>query len=394
MQLSSSYQITQPGKLGQIALLIGIAGLVLSGVGYAIDHETFFFSWLVAFMFWLSIGLGGLFFTMLHHMVDAKWSIVVRRITESLMSVLPWMAILFIPILLGMSTLFPWASSEFMAQNHLVASKAGYLNTPFFIVRAVLYFGIWTALSYSLYRLSRRQDTQHTPAITKTVRRISAPGIFLFALTSTFAGFDWLMSLDPAWYSTIFGVYLFAGGFLAIVCFVMLFVLYLRKNGILVKEITSHHYHDLGKWMFAFVVFWTYMAFSQYFLIWYADIPEETVWYLHRWEGSWKVVSLLLMFGHFAFPFVFLVSRWAKANLTWLMMGAIWLLIMRYVDLYWIILPNHDHHGAHISWINFAPMLAIGGLFVWMFWRKFTSAPILPIGDPGLQASKQFVNVG
>jgi hypothetical protein len=293
-----------------------------------------------------------------------------------------------------MHELYPWMSPEVLAKEHLVAGKTTYLNMPFFTIRAVIYFAVWSVLSFLLYRLSRKQDTNHTPALTKTARRISAPGIFLFALSSTFAGFDWLMSLDPAWYSTIFGVYLFAGAFLGTVCFVTLVAMHLRRSGVLVKEITSHHYHDFGKFMLAFVIFWAYMAFSQYFLIWYANIPEETIWYFHRWEGGWKLVSLVVIFGHFALPFLLLIPRFAKANLVWLGGIAVWLLAMRYVDLYWIAVPNQLPHGPHFGWIDLGTMMGIGGIFVWLFWRKFTSAPVVPVGDPGLPASINFVNIG
>ncbi|MBU0982689.1 MAG: hypothetical protein KKA42_02395 [candidate division Zixibacteria bacterium] len=391
---SQTYRLTDPGKGGTIALVAGIAGLILSGVGYVTNAEQFFHSWLVAFVFWTTIALGGLCFTMIHHLTGANWSVVIRRLPENLMVILPFMIVFVIPVLFGMHDLFHWTHAEAVENDALLQSKQGYLNVPFFMIRLAGYFVVWFVLSRLLFGLTRRQDNGDGThdGIIKKMRVVSAPGMFLFAITLTFASFDWLMSLDPHWYSTIFGVYIFSGGFLAMLCFVTLAILALHKNGVLVKEITKEHYHDLAKLIFAFTVFWGYMAFSQYFLIWYGNIPEETVWFLHRWDGTWKTVSLILVFGHFVIPFFLLFPRAPKRSANWLRGLAIWLLLMHWADLYWIVMPTLHKHGVHLSWIDPVTMIGIGGVFVWFFWNRTAAVPLIPTNDPGLASSMKFVN--
>jgi hypothetical protein len=381
------YRISGNPRFGKTALITGIVGLILSFIGFIVNSGQFYYSWLVAFMFWASIGIGALFFTMLHHLVGARWSIVLRRISESIAWVLPFMVVFFIPVLLGLHDLYHWSHSDIVAEDSLLQSKSSYLNVPFFIIRAVIYFGVWFILAMLLNKFSIQQDNQHSPELLTKMRRLSAGGMILFAATVTFSAFDWLMSLDAHWYSTIFGVYIFSGALVGILCFLTLIALYLRNRNILSDAITIEHYHDLGKLTFAFTVFWAYMAFSQYFLIWYANIPEETIWFLHRWEGSWKAVSLLLVFGHFIVPFFILITRSAKRNLAILKILVGWLFFMHFVDLHWIVLPTLHHHGLGISWIDITTIFGIGGIFCWLFWRKLSSRPLVPVGDPDLSAS-------
>ena len=387
-----TYRLAKPGRTGPIAAVLAVIGLALCVVGYFVDRTQLFHSWLTSFVFWLTIALGGLFFTMLHHLVGARWSTVLRRLAESIMGVLPVMAVLFLPLLLGLHELYRWSDAETVAADHLLAAKQPFLNTTFFIIRAAGYFVVWIVLARLLFGLSLRQDAKPDHAQTRRARIISAPGMILFALTITFAAFDWLMSLDAHWYSTIFGVYVFAGGFLAALAFLTLLVMWLRAGGALREVVTVEHYHDLGKLMFAFVVFWAYMAFSQYFLIWYGNIPEETVWYLHRWEGSWRAVSLLLVFGHFALPFFLLFPQGTKRNPVILTLMALWLLLMHLVDLHWLVLPSLHHHGIHLSWMDAAAWLGIGGVFVALLWRRLTRHPLVPVGDPALPDSINFIN--
>jgi hypothetical protein len=331
--------------------------------------------------------LGGLFFVMLHHMVAARWSVVLRRLSEDVMMTIPFMAVLFLPILAGMHDLFHWTHEEEVFIDYALRVKEPYLNAGFFVVRAAIYFVVWGVLAWLLWRVSKQQDDHHNPPQIVRMRRISAPGLILFALTVTFAAFDWFMSLDPHWYSTIFGVYVFAGSLLAIVAFITLLTLIFRSRGVLSGVITSEHDHDLGKLLFAFVIFWGYMAFSQYFLIWYGNIPEETIWMLHRWEGSWKIFSLILIFGHFVIPFFVLFPQEIKRNRAVLATMSVWILIVHWIDLYWLALPTLHPHGAHLSWIDFTSFIGVGGIFLWLFWRRVTSNPLVPISDPKLEGS-------
>ena len=382
-----TYRLEDKGRYGRVATVFAIGGLALSLVVYFVDSHQFFYSYLTAFVFWATIGLGGLFFVMLHHLVNARWSIVLRRLAESVASVLPYMAILFIPVLFGMHDLYHWSHADAVASDAILQKKAAYLNPTFFIIRAVLYFVVWGLLAWRLHRASVEQDGGHSESLQMRMRRISAPGMILFAITVTLAAFDWLMSLDAHWYSTIFGVYIFSGGVVGLLAFVTVTVVYLRRKDVLNDTITVEHYHDLGKLTFAFVVFWAYMAFSQYLLIWYANIPEETIWYFHRWEGSWKTATLLLVFGNFVVPFFILITRGAKRKFGFLALMCGWLLLMHFVDLFWVVMPGLHPHGVHISWIDLVCLLGIGGLFCRIFWWKFTSGPLVPVGDPRLNDS-------
>ena len=293
---NQTYRISGASNIGQRLLLAGIAGLILSGVGLFFDSRQFFHSYLVAFTFWVSVGLGGLFFTMLHHLVSASWSVVLRRMFENVMIALPLLFIFFIPIAFGMGNLYEWTDADKVAVDHLLQGKAGYLNSGFFLARTLIYFAIWSIIAFLAYKLSLRQDQAHSEALTAKMKKVSAPGMILLAVTLTFAAWDWLMSLDAHWYSTIFGAYYFAGSALSALAVVTLIAIYLRSKQVLVRQITPEHYHDLAKLLFAFTVFWAYMAFSQYFLIWYANIPEETIWFQHRWAGSWKAISFASRF--------------------------------------------------------------------------------------------------
>ncbi len=389
---ASTCRITGSGWLPRATGIVAAACLGLSAVGYFADSRQFLHSWLVAFFFWTSLALGGLFFTMLHHIVAARWSVVLRRLAEDITAVLPFMAIVFIPLLFGLHDLYHWTDRMTVEHDHLLSEKAPYLNTPFFVIRLAGYFVIWSALSRLLFKTSMQQDQGHHAALTTRFRRISAPGIILFAVTLTFASFDWLMSLDAHWYSTIFGVYVFAGSMVGLLALLTVLVLSLQRAGALSEAITVEHLHDLGKLTFAFVVFWGYMAFSQYFLIWYGNIPEETVWFLHRWEGSWKTVSLLIVFGHFAVPFFLLFPRAPKRNRTVLLAAGLWLLMMHAVDVYWLVMPSLHEHGVEPSWIDVVTFFGAGGVFLSLLWRYLKHSPLLPVNDPYLQSSKQFVN--
>jgi hypothetical protein len=384
---TTSYRLTDKGRAGTITLVIGIVGLLASGAGWFVDSARFHHAYLTAFVFWLSLALGGLFFTMLHILTASRWSVVLRRISEHLAMQLPWMVIAFIPVALGMHDLYHWSHEDVVATDHLLQGKAGYLNTSFFLVRAVAYFVLWSLVALMLRKHSLNQDRQPDRDHIAPLRRWSAIGMLLFAATVTLASFDWLMSLQPHWYSTIYGVYFFGGLFLAGVSLLAVICWFLQRGGVLTNEITVEHYHDLGKLMFAFVIFWAYIGFSQYFLIWYGNIPEETFWFLSRWEGGWKPVSLVLLFGHFALPFVFLIFRNVKRKIVLLGSAAIWILVMHWVDMYWLVYPSYQDQFEGIGWIELAPMVGLGGIFCWLFWRRVASQPLIPVNDPWLKES-------
>jgi hypothetical protein len=380
-------------RLPWIGLAAGGAGLVVSLLLGAGQPEQFYFSWLTAFLFWLSLALGAQFFVLSHFVSKASWSVVVRRLAENVMAALPLFALLFVPILVGLDRLFPWADPAELAHHPLPPGKERYLNPTFFIARAAIYLAAWSIIAAWIGGRSRRQDQTGEVAITLRLIRHSAPALVLFAVTVSFAAVDWIMSLDPHWYSTIFGVYYFAG--CVVGCFALLVVLAaaMRRAGLLSTALTVEHFHDLGKLLFAFTVFWAYIAFSQYFLIWYGNIPEETVFYLHRAEGSWRTVSVLLGAGHFGAPFLFLMPRTIKRRTGLLVLGAVWMLGMHFVDLHWLVMPALHPHGLHPSLLDLSTLVAIGGLFAAVVGWRMRAHALLPIRDPRLDESLTFENV-
>lgn len=411
----------KPGDLGTAQMaLIGI-GVILVGAAAATGWSSgsFFFSYLVGFMGVLGICLGALAFTMIQHITRAGWSVVVRRIAENIAGTLPFLLLLFIPIVVGFGhPLYEHWAGHVDPNDHVLVGKQGWLNSTFFFVRVAIYFAIWIGLALVFRNASLKQDQTGDPAISLRLSRLAAPGILLFALSTTFAAFDWIMSLDPHWFSTIFGLTFFAGGFMSFFAFTILMAKWLGTKGYLKGAITTEHYHDLGKLLFAFMVFWTYTNFSQYMLIWYANLPEETHWFAVRMKDGWGAIGPLLIVGHFLFPFAFLMSRHIKRNGITLAFGAIFLLIMHCIDMQYLILPGahegHDHatgaaatatehaHGFsaqfgeylhNIGWADFGcyiGLLAIvAGLTLWNIRRT----NLLPVRDPRLAESLHFTNI-
>ena len=380
-------------RLPAIGAVIGVIGLAASaGLGIR-DPQQFFFSWLVAFTFFLSIALGGMFFVLTHFLTKASWSVVVRRLAEQAMGTLPLFILLFIPVIFGMHELFHWTHTEAVAEDHLLQLKQPFLNKNFFLVRAAIYFAIWTLVALWFKRTSVRQDRTGDVPSTLRMIRFSALSLIAFALTVSFAAIDWIMSLDPHWYSTMFGVYYFAGCLVGIFSFMVVVMTRLEKSGAFGGTVTVEHFHDMGKLLFGFTVFWAYIAFSQYFLIWYGNIPEETVFYLHRMEGAWKSVTGILLVGHFAVPFLFMMNRVVKRRAGLLTAGALWLLLMHLIDLYWLIMPTLHKHDVHLSLLDLTTLMGIGGLFVAVFGWQLRRHALIPVRDPRLADSLAFENV-
>jgi len=350
--------------------------------------------------------------------VRAGWSVSLRRLSENVAATLPFQLLLFLPIVVGFGhPLFAhWADPAHVDPNDTVLlGKQGYLNPTFFFVRVAACFLVWIALAWLFRSASLRQDESGDPAISLRLSRLAAPGLLLFALTVTFAAFDWIMSLDPHWFSTIFGINYFAGGFMAFLAFVILLARWLGGRGYLREAITTEHYHDLGKLLFGFMVFWTYTNFSQYMLIWYANLPEETHWFAVRNANGWGAIGVVLIVGHFFVPFAFLMSRHVKRSKVGLAAGAIFLLVIHNVDMQFLVLPGageaHASAGEHgaaaghgfaaqlsgylhqLSWMDFGCFLGllalVAGLTLWNVRRH----PLLPVRDPRLSESLQFVNL-
>jgi len=515
---------------------VGVLGLAGAGAGYASDPRRFAFSWLFAFVTFLSIGLGATFFVLIQRLTSAGWSVTVRRTAEffsyGMLVLLP----LFVPVVASMTHLFPWLAVEDGHHGEAAPAKAGehggshgalsvlvkdahaqtkapeptappaasavgapdtaahapaakvpsaaeptapaagtahgdghaapagaaaatetapaghgaaaaapaghgaaapadhgaagagshsgdarghdaregaqhkahaeihhgvlvkkspYLNRSFFYIRAFLYFLIWSVLAIRLFGFSTAQDTSKDPKLTLRAQAFAPPATFLFAFSLTFAAFDWIMALEPSWFSTIFGVYYFATGVVSSLAVIILVTLALKNSGPLAGAVTVEHFHDLGKLMFGFLVFWAYIGFSQFMLIWYAALPEETTWYHNRWDfAPWSTVSMLILFGHFVAPFFWLISRNFKRNLGRLQIGAAILLVMHVVDMYWFVMPNYmlGKEGFSVHWMDAACLLAVGGTYAAFVFFRMTKHPLVPVGDPRLQRSLHFQN--
>ncbi len=384
---AADFKLTDLNSVQVRSLGIGILGLLLTVVGYFTKTEQFFFSYLTAYLFWVSIALGALFLVLLFHLTGTVWGVTIRRILETLMKILPWMAIFFIPILLGSHHLYEWSHVDVAAADPILSKKMGYLNITFFAIRSAFYFAVWYFIAAKLYKTSLAMDGGAKPEHIKTLKKVSAPGMILFALTTTFASFDWIMSLYPHWYSTIFGLYFFSGGLVGTLTLVIVIGLYMNKRGVMDSVITVEHYHDLAKFTFGFIIFWGYMGFSQYLLIWYANIPEETIFYLDRWRGTWPLITMTIVLGHFLIPFVGLLSRGSKRNYTYLKYMAIFILIMHWVDIFWLVMPVLHKTGLRFCIFDFTAMAGIGGIFMWLFWKQLGKHAAVPKGDPKLQES-------
>jgi hypothetical protein len=373
-------------RLTMLAGLVAALGVAGSVVAALVDFHHFAFAYLVGFSYAVTLGLGALFFIMVTHVTKAAWSVVARRHAEWVAGALPVCILLFIPVAIMAPTLYwEWWPGAAALNDPILAKKEAWLSPGFFFVRAAFYLIVWSALAWWYVKTSRAQDDSGDPRLTVKMQNLSAPMLLVFALTLSFAAFDWLMSLQPHWYSTIFGVYIFAGAFLSFMSLLALITIALHRRGYFKRISTVEHRHDIGKLMFAFTVFWAYIAFSQFFLIWYANLPEETIFFKVRWEGGWRGVSIALIFTHFVFPFLFLLSRHPKRHLGALAVGAVVLLFAHYVDMYFLIMPMADHHHAfHPSWIDVAGWLGPVGVFLFVVARRAARGPIYPLRDPRL----------
>ena len=420
-----------PLALGAVLLALSLLALVM-GAG-----QRWLYAYLVGWTFCTSIAIGSLFFVMIQHVVKARWVTVVRRIPEMLAANLPLLFVLGLPLAVSpffTYSLYHWADPSLYIPSDphydaLVAGKEAYLNAPFFLIRYVVYGLIFSFFANKVYSLSLRQDVEPNPQNTLDLRKFSAIGIPLAAVSTAFLGFDMLMSLDPHWFSTMFGVYFFAGGWVANLALIAFLAMTFQKMGLLRHEITEEHYHDLGKLTFGFTVFWTYIAFSQYFLIWYSNIPEEVIWFQKRVTGGWGMMSLALFLGHFIVPFLVLLPRFTKRLKPVFAFICGWILVMHFIDHWWLSIPTihisdyaaEGHaalagavpavqtalaaaaagsgdsllhvYPAYFSWVDFACWLGMFGLFIGVTFFRASRHAVTPYNDPYYNDSLHFHNV-
>jgi hypothetical protein len=368
----------------QRALVVGVVGLALCLLGSLLNSEQFFRSYLLAYLFWISIALGCFALVMLHHLVGGAWGFIIQRLLESGTRTLPLMAVLFVPFLFGLHDLYIWARPEEIAHDEILQHKSLYLNIPFFLLRTALYFAAWLGVAYWLNKWSREQDRTAEPSLTRRLQLVSGPGLVLYVLTVTFASIDWVMSLEPHWFSTIYGILFVVGQALTTLAFAITVVALLADHEPLSQVLTPAHFHDLGNLLLAFVMLWAYMAFSQYLIIWSGNLAEEIPWYLHRRAGGWQWLGLFLILFHFVVPFLLLLSRGTKRRLRMLSTVAAAIILMRLVDLFWLVAPAFHQAGLRIHWMDVVAPIGVGGLWLAVFVWQLKGRPLLPLHDPRL----------
>lgn len=377
-----------PKKLSQLGWLLFGAGLILGVIGFFADQHRAILNYLMAYMFILSIGIGSLLLIALEYVGGADWSVPIRRVVEFLSSIIIFLPILVLPLVFSIHDIFHWAHKDLVAADEILKGKSPYLNETFFIIRVFAVLAIWGLFYFLLIRNSNAQDKSRDQSLTKKNIILSAIFIPFFAITITITAVDWLMSLEPHWFSTIFGVYFFASSVVASLAAITLFVVFLKEKGYMHPKLVDDHLFSLGALQFAFINFWAYIAFSQYLLVWYANLPEENFWFLHRWQNGWQYLSILLIIAHLIVPYAALLSQPSKMDPKRLKFISVWILFAHFIDLYWLIMPNIK--GYYFSWIDFiVPLIAVG-VIILIFNYRAKKSNLVPIGDPKLQKGLDF----
>ena len=381
-------------KIQRRSLIVGVVAAVLCVIGLVLNPAQFMRSYLLGFMFWIGISLGCMAILMLQHLSGGRWGLVIRRQLESAARNIPLMALFFVPLLLGVRTLYPWANQAMLQSNeglrHAVEHNHLYLNWTGFALRAVFYFAGWSAIAYTLHRWSIMEDLEESREVRRQLRGrfqgLSGGGLVFYGLTITFASIDWVMSLDPQWASTIFGILILGGQGLSAMAFAIAITAILARHQPMKDVMKPQFFQDLGTMMLAFVMLWAYFSFSQFMIIWSGNLVDEIPWYLRRLRGGWQAIALLLLLFHFVLPFMLLLSRDIKRRARTLVVVAVMVLAARYIDLFWLIAPNFQDTRATLSahWLDLAAPVAIGGIWLASFFRNLKQQPLLPLHDPQL----------
>lgn len=374
------------------SLAVGVAALAACTLAASSAPDAFFRGYLFGYVFFAGLTLGCMAIVMLQYLTGGAWGIPIRRLLESGTRTLPLVAILFLPIALGLRHLYSWSRPEVVAHDRLLQAKHAYLNVPFFLGRTVFYFAIWMGIAYLLNRWSLEQDREGTREVSRRLQLLSAAGLLAYGLTVTFASIDWVMSLEPHWFSTMYGVLYIAGQALNALAFVTAVLVLMARHEPFANFVRPSHYHDLGKLMLAFVMFWSYVAFSQYLIIWAGNLPEEIPWYLRRLNGGWGWIGVALIALHFALPFLLLLPEGANRNPRILASVAALVVLMRLVDVYWLVRPAFTQataapSSAHfqVHWLDLAAPIGIGGVWLALFLWELEQRPLLPVHDPEYQ---------
>ncbi len=377
-------------RLPRIAIIVAATGAVLCVTGLFVDPARVAAAYLVAYVSCLAIVLGTLAMIMIAHLTAATWFVVLRRQAEQVVATMPMFAVLVIPLLLSVRLLYPWARPDAAIAASVraaVDAKAAYLNVPFFVVRAAVYLAVWVRLGELLRRASLAQDGGTSEPIERRMRIASATGLLAFALTVSFAAFDWMMSLTPAWYSTIYGVNYFAGGMVGALALLTVLVARARWGDELPYSVGADHFHALAKLLLTFVLFWVYIGFSQLIVIWSAEIPAERTWYVSRMRGGWAILGGIVVAGHFALPFCALLVRALKRSPVAMACIGSWLLLMHYLDIYWIVMPDAPSSSRWGVVLDAGALMLVAGLASATWAVRRAAESTIAAGDPNLTVS-------
>jgi hypothetical protein len=373
-------------RFQRASLVVGLLGLTFCFAGASHNPVQFFRSYLLAFVFWVGVALGCIAILMLHHMVGGRWGFLLRRLLESGTRTFYLMAVLALPLLFGLRLLYSWADPDKVRLDPILQYKQPYLNVPFFILRTVIYFIAWIALAYFLNKWSREQDETANPRLAKRLQNLSGPGLVIYGLTVTFASVDWVMSLEPRWFSTIYGMIFMVTQALAAMSIVTIAVILLSTQKPLSGLVSKRVLNDYGNLLLTFTMLWAYLSFSQYLIIWSGNLQDEIPWYVTRASGGWAWVAIALIVFHFAVPFLLLLSRFVTRRTLWLGIVAAIQIVMSVIDIFWLTVPAYERSGPQFHWMDWAAILGIGGVWVWRFTASLKGMPLLPLHDPQMEA--------
>ncbi len=368
------------------ALIVGIAGAALCAAGFFIASPfQFYRSYLWSYIFVVGLSAGSLAWLMLQYRTGGAWGVAIRRPCEAAARTLPLVALMFVPVLIGIPNLYRWSHPNLVAADEVLRHKHSYLNVPFFVIRAALYLGGWYLLGWLLNRWSAREDREGGLRWHKKMAALSGPGLVFWGFAVTFMAIDWVLSLDPRWFSTMFGLLFIAGQALSAIAFLITVMVLLSYRRPLSEILTPRHIHDLGKLLLTMVMVWAYFSFSQFLIIWAGNLPREIPWYLERMKGGWQFIALALLVGHFVLPFALLLSRDLKRNFKLLASLAVFVLAMRLVDLYWLVAPDFLKGSFGLSWMDFAAPVGVTGIWLAYFLTQLERRPLMPLNDPHLE---------
>ena len=372
----------QMDRVQRNALVIGVIALAVSVLGLFQNATHFWQSYLFAFLFWSGLALGSLGIFLLHNVVGGNWGVAIRRMIESGLQTLPLIALYAIPILFALHTLYSWTHPDVRAHDFAVGHKAAYMSIPFFIARMVIYFAIWFFFGYRILRMANEHDRTGDPALFKKIKGASAPALLIFTVSTTYAFVDWIMSLEPDWYSTVYPWMFTVGEFLLTFAFVIALMILLSDREPFVSFLKTSHYHDLGNLLLAFTMLWAYLSFSQLIIIWAENLPDEIPWYIRRFSGGWGYMAWFIAIFHFCVPFFLLLMRFVKRSPNLLRTVAVWIIIVRVIDVFWVVVPAFRQRQLEVYWTDFAVLIGLGGIWLAFFVRNLKSRPLLVPNDP------------